>query len=462
MSLFLPKKLLNDSHNNNFLFTLCIIFSAGAGFYIAGIYFRLDVLLLLLFIFANITTFDLRLSRFTIVEKLLLFMIGTLLIHVSQGAGLNIPRQGYFHDIFSCLFVFIVLATVRSIDVDFKKVLRYASILLTGFAFMASFHFSCYTPYNKNKYIRQNYIEPYSRNNCVNKTSAMSFLIENSMSKVCYAKGSDKVNSGESYVQKVSGLIGMYKKSHPAYYERFLFLSKNPNQTALLFLMLPFVIIYTGTRRSTTILLFSISVYLGYLTQSRALYFSWFISCFVYLFCHISPRLQRRTLYMFFASLGLIGFIAAITIVSLVVHKTLAGEIKQRYLILAQGLTLLKGSPVFGYGPGLHLIDKTAATETYIEAHNSFIDFTLEYGLIATIFYLYVVFGIMKRIYPQKQLFSLLTALLLYSIFHFTMRHPIYWILLFWIDREAVEARETNFNSKLIVLDEGRSVKYGS
>jgi len=102
----------------------------------------------------------------------------------------------------------------------------------------------------------------------------------------------------------------------------------------------------------------------------------------------------------------------------------------RRILLLANGLEALSVSPIFGYGVGS--FSGIVKPFEGIEAHNTFIDLSLQFGLIFVLTILIIMFYASINLLKQKDfiVFSTFMSFLLYINFHFVARHPIFWVLI--------------------------------
>ncbi len=226
-----------------------------------------------------------------------------------------------------------------------------------------------------------------------------------------------------------------------AWQERYFTLSENPNQLALYYCVMPFLLLYSYRRRLLRLsrLQFSIMlliiVYNGYLTHSDALILAW-EGCFsglllIGLFQRTLLTNPGRDLHLK-ALLVLVGVGAMASAYTSLKASTQAvyetgDQGSERVLRwLNSGVAILR-SPVFGLGPGSF---SGSLPFTQGEAHNTYLDWMMSSGLIGLglllIFQLYVV-----RSLVVGRAFTLLAgivAMLIFGMFHYIIRHPIFWL----------------------------------
>ena len=237
--------------------------------------------------------------------------------------------------------------------------------------------------------------------------------------------------------------------------ERFFGLSKNPNQIALVFTIIPFLIYHFGKNRIywfTEInykyfLLFSF--FLVYIIKSDALYVSIFVAFFIHLTL-ISISLKHRKIVIIFAFLffGILIYIL-LTSFDMLNNKFFIAfvtkDVSVRFTLYLHGLESFTNSVFFGLGPGPHSwwVDPSV----FSEAHNVYIDWLTQVGMIGFLLFICLLYIIIRQLLIKKEfiLVSALVSLLVFSFFHMTFRQPIFWFYLFYFyslgigDKKCVE-----------------------
>jgi len=214
---------------------------------------------------------------------------------------------------------------------------------------------------------------------------------------------------------------------------RLLFLSANPNQIALYALGSLFIIAQ-GTKHLYVLLIGFIA---AFIYGSLALSDSYFVSLLVILsFLSLHIVLKRKL----FLILGLIWLILLLFAWPLAFPDTsyvtpvldLWNEADQggsRTTLATNGITAFLSSPIFGHGGGA--FSGTEIPFMRFEAHNTIIDF-LTMGGLPWFIIVYLPFVFAARILATNHQFFLLgclMAIIVFSLFHFIGRHPIFWFI---------------------------------
>lgn len=115
------------------------------------------------------------------------------------------------------------------------------------------------------------------------------------------------------------------------------------------------------------------------------------------------------------------------------IKKLIIGKIKDRVYLGSLAFDQIKKSPIYGFGPGALTYDSSFDLALGKDSHNSFTDLTIYSGLLGLLIYLTLLFIIFKKSLNKNNLliFGALLSLLIFSMFHNILRHPIFWISLF-------------------------------
>ena len=101
-----------------------------------------------------------------------------------------------------------------------------------------------------------------------------------------------------------------------------------------------------------------------------------------------------------------------------------------RYALWKNGWEAIKVSPIFGLGTGAF----SGVDDPFrgMEAHNTFIDFGTNTGLLGLMIYLLLILWTAWLAWRRNEyvLFAGIITITLYSTFHFVLRHPLYWFYL--------------------------------
>lgn len=220
---------------------------------------------------------------------------------------------------------------------------------------------------------------------------------------------------------------------------RFSGLSANPNQLALYVCSMPFWLLARPhlLPRWVTVLGVIGSLYLGWLTGSDALMLGWFAG-FGWLAAHEIMNRQWRTnptqntyaktllmsLYSLLLVSGLVLFWASATDI-----YAIGGQGDLRVLRWQNGLQILTHSPLFGLGPGAFSGDRGPFEGQ--EAHNLYIDWMASGGILAGLALIWfqrrVWFSLRNRHAPA--LTAGFLCLLVFGLFHYMARHPVFWLV---------------------------------
>lgn len=232
---------------------------------------------------------------------------------------------------------------------------------------------------------------------------------------------------------------------------RFVGLSVNPNQLGQVMSILPLLCIYfVVTARSTSarlyyLLLTAISVSVGLATGSDAVKVCWWVSialliitfAFSRFYGYIAGRsraLHGLLMMLHLMLIGLTGTLVALSspqmssLVGGVVADVRSGDEGDRRLLLWQGAVYnMAKSPLIGLGGGRQVV--TPYLEGAREAHNSYLDFTLATGFLGLVCFLALLTTVVLRsgLLRQPLLLTALASLLLFAVFHYIFRHPVFW-----------------------------------
>ena len=235
---------------------------------------------------------------------------------------------------------------------------------------------------------------------------------------------------------------------------RFTGLSKNPNQLALVFVIIPFILMYYMNNKNRylykgyVVPFLMLSVIIGYLIESKALLLAWAISLAFILYYRLyfnEFKKFRIVLNIIFLIILLLPFVYFDEVFA-VLFRLGTSSFFQRVELWSNALELIKSSPIIGFGPGAHvssLVDSDIYAGIYWEAHNTFLDFTLQTGLLGLSLYLYLLYKIGRRLFNtgNKYLLGAFMALILFSTFHFVLRQPIFWFYLFYFYQVGSEKK---------------------
>ena len=233
---------------------------------------------------------------------------------------------------------------------------------------------------------------------------------------------------------------------------RFSGLAENPNQVALSVVPLPFLAAQlardAGSFRQRLLfrLLGACAVAVGVATLSDALILAW--ACAFALLGGIGAWRLVVTRYASPARWAVLlivvplGIVLGLAYVAPYLYDNLeryAAEVYEeggqgsfRLILWRNGLEAALRSPWFGFGPGAHSgIDGPFQGW---EVHNSYIDWATITGLSGLlILLLFMAWPLWTCAHARKHwLIGGLVAVMVFSIFHFVLRHPSLWVFLIW------------------------------
>lgn len=237
------------------------------------------------------------------------------------------------------------------------------------------------------------------------------------------------------------GPLGLY------YGPRFVGWARNPNQMAFALVLTPFLLwkhlsmaVSVG-RRVVLAILVPITLLVGYITMSDALLVAWAAS-----FCIL-------LLFQLYRSQSLIGWkrvdillkwalVPAIVLVLLIVfgsnvYRNIWNAVETMYLegnqgpariaLWKNGIAAISASPFVGFGPGSH--SGFGQPFQGYEAHNTLIDWGTSTGMIGVLMYIGLFSWVGYRMWRSRDSvgFSAVCALIIFSLFHYVLRHPLFW-----------------------------------
>ena len=234
------------------------------------------------------------------------------------------------------------------------------------------------------------------------------------------------------------------------YSNRFAGLSKNPNQLALLVCPIPFVALYFyqeargALRKSWYLVIGASTLVIGAATRSDALMVSWLSGggmavCLIWLRTLRTvgrSHLRRAVVYLVLplAVVG-VGVLYGPSAYNRLVGMSnevyeAQGQGSLRIVLYINGLRAMAASPAVGLGPGAH--SGGGGPFEGSEAHNTFIDWGASTGVLGLCAYLALTvwLALQARRARQPVLLVAIAAALVYSVFHYVMRHPVFWFYL--------------------------------
>jgi len=114
------------------------------------------------------------------------------------------------------------------------------------------------------------------------------------------------------------------------------------------------------------------------------------------------------------------------------------GQGAVRFALWRKALTMTTQSPILGLGPGPHILLPGSGVRT--EAHNTFLDILVVSGIVGLAAFLYILIttaygaSLNGRAY---QVVLIGMPVLVFLLFHFIARQPLFWLLLFLVSQYA-------------------------
>ena len=233
---------------------------------------------------------------------------------------------------------------------------------------------------------------------------------------------------------------------------RFKGWAQNPNQLGLLlsgfpFFALHFLIKSTNIQQRIfyTSIIFSVFI-VGMRTESDSLFLGWFLGLlfigfwgiYKLLINFISKRndvstvrfAKKQALILLIIIVVLLMVVPLYGKVSIIIgelyNKNSQGSL--RFTLWSNGITAMLHSPLFGLGPGPHS-GKTLDSLGTKETHNTFIELATASGIIGLIALISLLIWIGFRAWRHGLIVmnAAFISLIGHSLFHYVLRHPIFW-----------------------------------
>ncbi len=215
---------------------------------------------------------------------------------------------------------------------------------------------------------------------------------------------------------------------------RFSGLSKNPNQLAMILSFLPFLIFRISFDKVKKLFFIILILFIGLKTLSDGLFIAWFCSFIfsVIIFSFDKSSFIIKSFFLCFGIFSLIIFIFYMSPIFIEYYNFLnsdAGQADIRVTLWMNAFEAYLYSPVFGLGPGAH----SGINHPFdgSEAHNMYFDLLTNIGFFSFLligYFIYLIFNILKS--KEYLLVTCIISLLIFSVFHLTVRHPSFWMII--------------------------------
>lgn len=221
---------------------------------------------------------------------------------------------------------------------------------------------------------------------------------------------------------------------------RFQGLANNPNQLALLMVSLPFWGWYflensiNKRVKLLSVLAMGVAIFIGLQAGSDALNLSLLFGMGVLAIASAHSTWCRKVGWQWrVAALGVVlgAYVLSNTIeTSVGLTQNIAADKGVRFALWTHAIQAWAEAPIFGFGPGAW--SGITAPFEGVEAHNSFLDIGMSAGIVGLLVYLGILYWLSLH-FLNDRCYALLTALgvmVLYSLFHYVLRHPFVWVVL--------------------------------
>jgi O-antigen ligase len=230
---------------------------------------------------------------------------------------------------------------------------------------------------------------------------------------------------------------------------RFVGWAENPNQIAIAIGAVPFIAHHfrdtaaTPMRRLAATLVLVLGLVIGTATLSDALLVGWLAAASgvvliqilgdrkSVLFSHtVLLKLALLTLLLLFA--GAV-FFAAIQSSVVSMMSAEGGQAQVRLALWGHGIEVFLDSPLVGFGPGAYSWIRNP--NAIMEAHNTFIDLAASAGITGLLPLLLLIGVATRRAFVARDagLFGCIVYVIMFSSFHFVLRRPLFWFLIFFV-----------------------------
>lgn len=233
------------------------------------------------------------------------------------------------------------------------------------------------------------------------------------------------------------------------YFElRFSGFSMNPNQLAFSCLPLPFLsILYFKSSNSNVSRIWYVTtlfavILVGLATLSDALIISWIFGFFTFYYFNNLKNIFNKSLNSKLKTLIITSIILVCSLLFVSEVRNQISEIygndvtnsqgSDRLLYWKNAMIAFTYSPIFGLGPGSYSGAKPFGKE---EAHNSILDWLVSTGIIGLVLLSVLLINkwkyLIDSMHPEYP--SIFVTLLFFSMFHLTLRHLSFWMIILFL-----------------------------
>lgn len=243
----------------------------------------------------------------------------------------------------------------------------------------------------------------------------------------------EKIAKGGGMVIIFAFIAALFLEVDLSNLQRLIFLTENPNQIAMYSLCMIFLISWSVKNKTLSVILNLFSIGYGLFALSDTFLLSLAI---ILMFILLSILIKGKILsglIIFWGLLLVLSYALIFPENSLIdyflgIWRT-ADEGGGRITLALNGFLAFLESPVFGHGAGA--FSGVDIPMMRFEAHNTIIDFLTMGGIpFVIIVYLPFLLAAKELLYNSKYLIlGILVAIVVFSLFHFIGRHPIFWFV---------------------------------
>jgi hypothetical protein len=224
--------------------------------------------------------------------------------------------------------------------------------------------------------------------------------------------------------------------------------AKNPNQ--LIFYAATLSLLIVVYLKKYSIFLLPIIAFIVFKAKSDAYNLMLFVVFLSYIFFWVCFKNKSSFLIQIFiasfSSLLFIIFIISIFGSEIKMLWLVADEGGARIDLISNSLKALAYSPFFGFGAGS--FSGIVLPFQGAEAHNTFLDFALQFGILFPIFLYFIIFKALLTCLRRHEILvaSFIVGFIVSGLFHFSARHFVFWVELAVLFNYAFYSKNLNFS----------------
>ena len=182
--------------------------------------------------------------------------------------------------------------------------------------------------------------------------------------------------------------------------------------------------------------IFGLSLYVGLSIKSDAIIGTYILMIIFYLILSLCERLKKQQQLLLIFIITIVCFMLFYTSIlgnSYHVFVDLFSKLDKdgsRAFLWLKGIKMALETPFVGGGPGARVVLSPIHS---MEAHNTFIDLSLQVGLGGLLLYFVMLIKKYLKIRQDKYLLIAFLSIIIFSLSHFVLRQPIFWMYLLLI-----------------------------